>query len=140
MRQRGRSARTALAQISVGVVKDDRPDPPACLNAREKEIWSNYVAAMPAGWFAPETRPLLEALCRAQHQLRDINQAFTAFKDGVPEDGATFQRYVAITRLPRRYAVAASQASAYRRLARAVDAVWRAGRPTAVRSHDGTCA
>ena len=57
------------------------------------------MAAMPAGWFSSETRPLLEALCRAQHQLRGINQAFAAFAEGVPEDAERFQRYQALTRL-----------------------------------------
>jgi hypothetical protein len=99
MRQRGRSARTALALVSVGVAKDDRPDPPARLATGEKAIWTEYVSVMPAGWFSPETRPLLEALCRAQKQLQDVNQAFAAFAEGVPEDGERFQRYQALTRL-----------------------------------------
>jgi hypothetical protein len=99
MRQRGRSARTALALVSVGVAKGDRPDPPASLDTRERAIWADYVAAMPAGWFSPETRPLLEALCRARKQLQDVNQAFAAFAEGVPEGGEHFQRYQALTRL-----------------------------------------
>jgi hypothetical protein len=88
-----------LALVSVGVAKDDRPDPPAALNTRERAIWADYVAAMPAGWFSPETRPLLEALCRARKQYQDVNQAFAAFEDEVPEDGERFQRYQALTRL-----------------------------------------
>ena len=99
MRQRGRNARAALALVSVGVAKDDRPDPPAGLSTGERAIWGDYVSAMPAGWFSSEARPLLEALCRAQKQYQDVNRAFAAFAEGVPEDGERFQRYVALTRL-----------------------------------------
>jgi hypothetical protein len=99
VRQRGRNARTALALVSVGIAKDDRPSPPAVLDKNEKAIWADYVAAMPAGWFSPEARPLLEALCRAQQQLRGLNRAFEAFAEGVPDDAVEFTRYQVLTRL-----------------------------------------
>ena len=99
MKQRGRNARAALALVSVGITTGDRPSPPVGLSAREEAIWRDYVEAMPGGWFSPEARPLLEALCRAAHQLKGVDKAFEAFADGVPEDDVLFQRYQALTRL-----------------------------------------
>lgn len=40
-----------------------RPEPPPGLSKRNAQVWRDLVGSMPAGWFSPETHPLLEFLC-----------------------------------------------------------------------------
>ena len=55
------SASLEVAAISI----PQRPEPPKSLSKRQADIWREIVATKPPDWFEADTRPILEAYCKA---------------------------------------------------------------------------
>jgi hypothetical protein len=60
----GVRGRKSMAELVVGPVVIDRPEPPYVLTDAEADVWRQIVTSMPADFFAPSHFPLMVQLCR----------------------------------------------------------------------------
>jgi hypothetical protein len=92
--QRGRKSAEAVTMLplkSAPIVGMKRPEPHSGLTAAEKQVWNQYVEAMPAGWFGAEMLPILSNLCRAvcwgDRFARRMGKLDATVSDGVRQLG-----------------------------------------------------
>ena len=111
MKQRGRTASTALATVTL---TEARPSAPEGLTADQVKAWCDTVTRLPADWFPRETHALLAEYCRAVARAKFIGVAVDAFK---PE---WFRAEGAVERYARLVATADKQVRLMTSLARAL--------------------
>jgi hypothetical protein len=56
----GRPSAESLALVATALPQ--RPEPPDYMPPEQQDQWREIVGAMPAGWFTPETWPVLRQL------------------------------------------------------------------------------
>ena len=92
MGARGRKSSKELSTISAGGLEvHRRPEPPEHMGEDAVKVWRAVVNSLPADWFTPGTRPLLEALCGLTISQRLTLRAVQKVeRDGEDFDGASW--------------------------------------------------
>ncbi len=74
------------AEDQRGVAPEARlppPEPPAELEPPERVIWRAITSKLPGDWFAPETVPMLQELCRHIRHANDLALDLAAARAGL---------------------------------------------------------
>lgn len=70
-KKRGRKTAGALEAVQS---IPERPKPPADLDKRQKQIWTQVTSGLPAEWFSPETLGLLRDYCEHQATFERMSE------------------------------------------------------------------
>lgn len=100
--KRGRKNPADLNVVSIGIVPELRPEPPADLNELEQAEWRNIVDRMPADWFPQETWPILRQLCVHIRLAAMLQGELRLFPPGLFEDGVRFGQFDSVCRAHER--------------------------------------